>query len=104
MDDFRKTGFSKDGKHSNPQIYLGLLVGLNGYAIGYDIYEGNIFEGNTLIPFKHLSDRINFARIKNNTENHSKTIGKATRTVTNCQPIFLGVPMRKTGKMVEFDK
>ena len=50
-DDFRKTGFSKDGKHSNPQIYLGLLVGLNGYAIGYDIYEGNIFEGNTLIPF-----------------------------------------------------
>ena len=50
-DDFRKTGFSKDGKHSNPQIYLGLLVGLNGYAISYDIYEGNIFEGNTLIPF-----------------------------------------------------
>ena len=49
-DDLRKTGFSKDGKHSNPQIYLGLLVGLGGYAIGYDIYEGNIYEGNTLIP------------------------------------------------------
>jgi len=27
-DDLRKTGFSKDGKHQNPQIYLGLLVGL----------------------------------------------------------------------------
>ena len=50
-DDLRKTGFSKDGKHSNPQIYLGLLVGLGGYAIGYDIFEGNIYEGNTLIPF-----------------------------------------------------
>lgn len=50
-DDLRRTGFSKDGKHSNPQIYLGLLVGLNGYAIGYDIYEGDIYEGNTLIPF-----------------------------------------------------
>ncbi|MDD3320081.1 MAG: IS1634 family transposase [Paludibacter sp.] len=50
-DDLRKTGFSKDGKHSNPQIYLGLLVGTGGYAIGYDIYEGNIFEGHTLIPF-----------------------------------------------------
>lgn len=22
-----------------------------GYAIGYDIYKGNIFEGHTLIPF-----------------------------------------------------
>ena len=50
-DDLRKAGFSKDGKHSNPQIFLGLLVGLGGYAIGYDIYEGNISEGGTLIPF-----------------------------------------------------
>jgi transposase len=49
-DDLRKTGFSKDGKHSNPQIYLGLLVGLGGYTIGYDIFEGNIYEGHTLIP------------------------------------------------------
>ena len=50
-DDLRKTGFSKDGKHQNPQIFIGLLVGLEGYAIGYDIYEGNIYEGHTLIPF-----------------------------------------------------
>lgn len=50
-DDLRKTGFSKDGKHSHPQIYLGLLVGLGGYAIGYDIFEGSIYEGHTLIPF-----------------------------------------------------
>jgi transposase len=50
-DDLRKSGFSKDGKHQNPQIYLGLLVGIGGYAIGYDIYEGNIYEGHTLIPF-----------------------------------------------------
>ena len=50
-DELRKTGFSKDGKHSNPQIFLGLLVGLGGLAIGYDIFEGNIYEGHTLIPF-----------------------------------------------------
>ena len=49
-DDLRKTGFSKDGKHQNPQIFLGLLVGLGGYTIGYDIFEGNIYEGHTLIP------------------------------------------------------
>ena len=50
-DDLRKPGFSKDGKHQNPQIFLGLLVGLGGLAIGYDIFEGNIYEGHTLIPF-----------------------------------------------------
>ena len=50
-DDLRKTGFSKDGKHQCPQIFIGLLVGLGGYAIGYDIFEGNTYEGHTLIPF-----------------------------------------------------
>ena len=50
-DDLRKSGFSKDGKHANPQILIGLLVGLGGYAIGYDIFEGNTYEGHTLIPF-----------------------------------------------------
>ena len=49
-DDFRMSGFSKDGKHHLPQIYLGLLVGLGGYPIGYDLFEGKIFEGDTLIP------------------------------------------------------
>jgi len=49
-DEFRETGFSKEGKHQHPQIYLGLLVGKNGYHIGYEIYEGSIYEGHTLIP------------------------------------------------------
>jgi len=51
QDDLRKTGFSKEGKHQHPQIYIGLLVGLGGYAIGYDIYDGGTYEGHTLIPF-----------------------------------------------------
>lgn len=49
-DDLRKIGFSKDGKFQHPQIMLGLLVGANGYPIGYDIFEGNTFEGHTLLP------------------------------------------------------
>ena len=59
-DDLRKTGFSKDGKHQCPQIFIGLLVGLGGYAIGYDIYEGNTYEGHTLIPFlEKISHKFN---------------------------------------------
>lgn len=49
-DDFRKIGFSKDGKFQDPQIMLGLLVGERGYPIGYELFEGNTFEGKTLIP------------------------------------------------------
>jgi transposase len=49
-DELRETGFSKEGKHQHPQIYLGLLVGKDGYPIGYDIFEGGIYEGHTLIP------------------------------------------------------
>ncbi|MDR2978896.1 MAG: IS1634 family transposase, partial [Bacteroidales bacterium] len=49
-DDLRKTGFSKDGKHQCPQIFLGLPVGYGGNPAGYDLFEGNIFEGHTLIP------------------------------------------------------
>ena len=49
-DDLRITGFSKDGKHTHPQIYLGLLVTTGGNPIGYEIFEGNTFEGHTLIP------------------------------------------------------
>lgn len=49
-DDLRKIGFSKDGKFQHPQIMLGLLVGEQGLPIGYDIFEGNTFEGHTLLP------------------------------------------------------
>lgn len=49
-DDLRKIGFSKDGKFQHPQIMLGLLVGKGGHPISYDIFEGNTFEGHTLLP------------------------------------------------------
>lgn len=49
-DDLRKTGFSKEGKHQNPQILLGLLVSENAYPLAYDIFEGNKYEGETFLP------------------------------------------------------
>jgi transposase len=50
VDELRKTGFSKEGKHQNPQIVLGLLVSKGGYPLAYDIFEGSQFEGHTLLP------------------------------------------------------
>lgn len=49
-DDFRQTGFSKDGKHQQPQIVLGLLVSTEGYPLAYELFEGSKFEGHTMIP------------------------------------------------------
>ena len=49
-DDLRKTGFSKEGRHQHPQIVLGLLVSRSGYPLAYEIFEGNKFEGHTMLP------------------------------------------------------
>jgi len=49
-DEIRKRGFSKEGKHQNPQIVLGLLVSVDGYPLAYEIFEGNKFEGYTMLP------------------------------------------------------
>ena len=56
-DGLRKTGFSKDGKHQNPQIVLGLLVSEGGYPLAYEIYEGNKYEGDTMLPVLNLFKR-----------------------------------------------
>jgi len=49
-DELRRSGFSKEGKHANPQILLGLLVSIDGYPLAYEIFEGNKFEGHTMLP------------------------------------------------------
>ena len=52
-DDLRKTGFSKEGRHKDPQIILGLLVSSGGYPLAYCIHEGNKYEGHTMLPVIH---------------------------------------------------
>ncbi len=47
-DKFRKTGFSKVGKHNQPQIVIGLMVTKEGLPLGYDVYPGNQFDGHTI--------------------------------------------------------
>lgn len=48
-DDLRRIGFSKEGKLARPQIQLGLFTTLQGYPLSYEVYEGNCYEGHTLI-------------------------------------------------------
>ncbi|MDZ7739369.1 MAG: transposase [Bacteroidales bacterium] len=56
-------GFGPEYLHHLPQIYLGLLVGIKGYPIGYEIFEGNTFEGYTLIPvLEHFQEKFKLSK------------------------------------------
>jgi transposase len=49
-DELRKNGFSKDGKSQQPQILVALMVSPLGFPVSFEIFTGNTFEGNTIIP------------------------------------------------------
>ena len=63
-DELCKTGFSKEGRHKNPQIILGLLVSIDGYILAYGIHKSNKYEGHTMLPvvteFVHKYNLENF--------------------------------------------
>jgi transposase len=49
-DSLRERGFSKDGKHAQPQVVLGLLVSQDGYPLSYSLFNGSQYEGRTMLP------------------------------------------------------
>lgn len=49
-DEFKRPGFSKDHKHNQPQIVIGLVVTKEGFPVHYEVFRGNTFEGNTFLP------------------------------------------------------
>lgn len=49
-DDIRRYGFSKDGKHNQPQIVVALIVTASGMPLLIRMFEGDTFEGHTMLP------------------------------------------------------
>lgn len=49
-DELRRLGYSKDMKFNQPQVLLALLVTREGLPVGYKVFEGDIYEGHTLLP------------------------------------------------------
>src|SRR5690606_13245716 len=49
-DELRVQGFSKDSKHQQPEVVVGLLVTRDGFPLGYEGFPGNTFEGKTMLP------------------------------------------------------
>ena len=48
-DDLRDFGFSKNAKFNEVQVVLGLLVDSYGAPVGFDLFPGNTYEGDTLL-------------------------------------------------------
>ena len=49
-DEFKRNGYSKDGKFNQPQVVLALMVTKEGLPVGYKAFSGDTFDGHTLIP------------------------------------------------------
>jgi transposase len=54
-DELRRFGYSKDHKFNQGQVLLALMVTNEGLPVGYDVFPGNMYEGDT---FKSAIDRI----------------------------------------------
>jgi len=77
-DDLREKGFSKDGKHSQPQVVLGLLVSAGGYPLSYSLFNGSQYEGRTMLPivedFVRRFDLLDFVVVADSGLMNSKNI------------------------------
>lgn len=45
----RKKGYSKDHRYDLPQVVIGLTVDSHGFPLDFQVYEGNTYEGQTLL-------------------------------------------------------
>ncbi len=50
-DGLRKFGFSKDCKFNEVQVLLSLLINQNGMPIACEVFQGNTYEGHTLVNY-----------------------------------------------------
>jgi transposase len=57
-DDLRRFGYSKDHKFNQGQVLLALMVADGGLPVGYDVFPGNMYEGDTFqFAINRLKDR-----------------------------------------------
>lgn len=54
-DELRSFGYSKDHKFNQGQVLLALMVTREGLPVGYEVFPGNMYEGNT---FKYAIEKI----------------------------------------------
>ena len=57
--EFQQPGFSKDNKPQQPQIVIGLITTRSGFPVMHETFEGNTFEGHTMLAIlKRFEQRV----------------------------------------------
>ncbi len=63
-DEFKRNGYSKDGKFNQAQVVLALMVTKEGLPVGYKAFSGDTFDGHTLIPvLKEIKEHYNLDKV-----------------------------------------
>lgn len=119
-DELRKTGFSKEGRHSQPQIILGLLVSMGGYPLAYCIHKGDKYEGHTMLPVINdfirkygledfivvadsgLMNKANISELES--QGYKYIIGAKIKNESAEVKEWILAQEKTSGRMVEYDK
>jgi len=101
-DELRKTGFSKEGKHQNPQILLGLLVSIDGYPLAYEIFEGNKYEGHTLLDvLTQFKEKYKLEKLVVVADAGLLTNSNIEQLIKNDFQFIIGAKIKSDGKQIK---
>lgn len=63
-DVLRKFGYSKENKSDCVQVVMGLILSEDNIPLGYEIFSGNTFEGNTVsVMIKKLKEKFSIEKV-----------------------------------------
>ncbi len=100
--ELRQKGYSKDGKAHKTQVVLGLLVDKARNPISYQIYQGNTYEGGTMVDaLKKMKSQFTIDRVVVVAD--SAMIDKANRNfmVDNQIDYTIGDSIKTLGKQIQ---
>jgi len=63
-DELRDFGFSKACKFKEVQVVMGMIIDADGIPIGYELFEGNTFDGKTMLKaLENIKKRFGIKRV-----------------------------------------
>lgn len=100
--ELRQKGYSKDGKATKTQIVLGLLVDKARNPISYQVYQGNTYEGGTMIDaMKSMKKNFNIDNVIVVADSAMIDKGNRSYMVGNDIDYIIGDTIKGLGKKIQ---
>ena len=63
-DELKDFGYSKDCKFNEVQVVMGMIIDINGMPVGYELFQGNTFDGKTMVSaLNNIKKRFGIHRV-----------------------------------------